>query len=198
MSYFTLFPSSVTLTRILKIGLRFVLTGLSAGLYLILRNRFGQFRLQWKMVLPLGFYLLYLLMGIISLIWSTGKSFTALQLAMTIETMVFAFIFFHAIVMLEAAYNIKRALYTRILARATLWISIVFLIGLFTNPDLFFRVTHGGEVKRLGGYIINPNELGMLVVLGVSMAYIEILNKQNQFYNRYKCTHYRILKSKIK
>lgn len=182
-SYFTLFPSSIGITRVLKIGLRFVLTGLSVGLYFVLKNRFGQFRLQWKMILPMGFYLMYLILGIISLIWSTGKGFTTLQLAMTIETMIFSFLFYQVVVMFEAVYNIKRSIYIRMLVRSIFWVCIAFIIGLFINPDLFFRGTHGGEVQRLGGFIINPNELGMLSVLGAVMGYIEVLNKQNRVYN---------------
>lgn len=182
-SYFTLFPSSIGITRVLKIGLRVVLTGCSVGLYFLLKSRFGQFRLQWKMVLPMAFYVLYLLLGIISLIWSTGKGFTTLQLAMTIETMIFAFLFYQVIVIFEAVYEIKRSIYIRMLVRSIFWVCIAFIIGLFINPDLFFRGTHGGEVQRLGGFIINPNELGMLAVLGAVMGYIEVLNKQNRIYN---------------
>jgi O-antigen ligase len=85
--------------------------------------------------------------------------------------------------MLEAAYEVKRSFYSRILARSILLVSLAFIIGMFVNPDLFFRGTHGGEVQRLGGFIINPNELGMLSVLGGAMGYIELLNKQNKIYN---------------
>ena len=182
-SYFTLFPSSIGVTRVLKIGLRIILTGASVLLYFTLKNRFGQFKLNWKMALPMFFYLMYLLLGIISLLWSTGKGFTTLQLGMTIETMIFSYLFYQIIVIFEAAYGIKRSLYIRILARSVFWVGLAFIIGMFVNPDLFFRGTHGGEVQRLGGFIINPNELGMVAVLGASMSYIEVLNKQNKVYN---------------
>jgi O-antigen ligase len=46
-----------------------------------------------------------------------------------------------------------------------------FALGLYFNPDAFYRLTHGGEVSRLGGFIINPNELGMLLVVGIT-AYL--------------------------
>jgi O-antigen ligase len=39
---------------------------------------------------------------------------------------------------------------------------------MYINPDTFFRLTHGGEEARLGGYIMNPNELGMLAGVGVA------------------------------
>lgn len=182
-SYFTLFPSSIGVTRVLKIGLRIILTGLSVILYFVLKNRFGDFKKEYKMALPMLFYLLYLVLGIISIAWSTGKGFTILQLGMTIETMVFSFLYYQVIMMFEAAYEIKRSFYSRILARSILWVGLVFIVGLFINPDLFFRGTHGGEVQRLGGFIINPNELGMLSVLGGAMGYIELLNKNNKIYN---------------
>ena len=44
--------------------------------------------------------------------------------------------------------------------------SLYFFIGYLIVPDVFLRLTHGGEVARLGGYIMNPNELGMLSSLG--------------------------------
>jgi O-antigen ligase len=167
----------------LKIGLRIILTGFSLGLYVILKNRFGAFKIRYKMALPMGLYIMYLLLGVISIFWSTGKGFTMLQLTMTIETMVFSFLFYQVLMMFEAAYEIKRSLYSRMLARSIWWVGLAFIIGLFVNPDLFFRGTHGGEVQRLGGFIINPNELGMLSVLGAAMGYIELLNKQNRIYN---------------
>jgi exopolysaccharide production protein ExoQ len=182
-SYFTLFPSSIGVTRVLKIGLRLILTGLSVGLYFILKSRFGEFKKQYKMIMPMFFYLLYLFMGVVSVFWSTGKGFSMLQLGMTIETMIFSFLFYQVIMMLEAAYGAKKSFYSRILTRSIFLVGLAFIIGMFVNPDLFFRGTHGGEVQRLGGFIINPNELGMLSVLGGSMAYIEILNKQNKIYN---------------
>ncbi|NJN77994.1 MAG: O-antigen ligase family protein [Saprospiraceae bacterium] len=182
-SYFTLFPSSIGITRVLKIGLRIVLTGLSVGLYFVLKSRFGNFKIQYKMASPMVFYLMYLLLGVISIFWSTGKGFSMLQLGMTIETMVFSYLFYQVIMMFEAAYRIKRSFYSRILARSILWVCLAFILGMFVNPDLFFRGTHGGEVQRLGGFIINPNELGMLAVLGAAMGYIELLNKQNKVYN---------------
>jgi O-antigen ligase len=39
---------------------------------------------------------------------------------------------------------------------------------MWVAPDIFLRLTHGGEEARLGGYIMNPNELGMLAGVGVA------------------------------
>lgn len=183
-SYFTLFPSSIGLTRVAKIGLRFILTGVVFYLLMLWKSRHRKIRFEFKMALPLALYLGYLLLGVLSLFWSTGIGYSALQLAMTIETMVFSYLYFQLLILYERAYQIERSLYSRILARATLYIGIAFIIGLFVNPSLFFRGTHGGAVQRLGGYIINPNELGMLAVLGAAMAFIELLaTKKGQKFN---------------
>jgi O-antigen ligase len=51
-------------------------------------------------------------------------------------------------------------------------VSLIFLIGSFLNPDFFYRGMRGGEEQRLGGYIMNPNELGMLsnIALGLGLT----------------------------
>ncbi|MBK7967154.1 MAG: O-antigen ligase family protein [Bacteroidetes bacterium] len=56
----------------------------------------------------------------------------------------------------------------KIIAPAVLLVAIGFFMGIFLDPDKFYRLTHGGNVTRLGGFIINPNELGMLFVIGIS------------------------------
>jgi O-antigen ligase len=45
---------------------------------------------------------------------------------------------------------------------------MIFAIGMYANPYDYCRLTHGGQVARLGGYIINPNELGMLLTVGIA------------------------------
>ncbi len=184
-SYFTLFPSSVGITRVVKIGLRFALTGFSALLYLQYKSKNPYHQFSFKMATPLTFYLMYLGLGILSIFWSTGVGFTALQLAMTIESMVFVYMYFQLLLLFESSYGIDRTLFSRILARSILWCSLAFIAGIFIDPGTFYRDTHGGAVQRLGGFIINPNELGMLAVLGISMAYIELLNKVDTWTNAF-------------
>ncbi|MEM7656524.1 MAG: O-antigen ligase family protein, partial [Bacteroidota bacterium] len=60
---------------------------------------------------------------------------------------------------------------------AITWIGFVFIVGSFIDPDLFFRATHGGEVQRLGGFLINPNELGMLLSVGVGAMYLNLMRR---------------------
>jgi O-antigen ligase len=49
---------------------------------------------------------------------------------------------------------------------------VIFIAGSFIDPDLFYRGMRGGEEQRLGGYYMNPNELGMLSSIGAAMAYL--------------------------
>jgi O-antigen ligase len=63
--------------------------------------------------------------------------------------------------------------------------AIIFLIGSQLNPDFFYRATHGGNVLRLGGLIINPNELGLLSIIGITLSYVEIYFNKNKRYNAF-------------
>ena len=55
-----------------------------------------------------------------------------------------------------------------LVGNSTFVLILIFIIGMWVNPDVFFRLTHGGEEARLGGYMMNPNELGMLAGVGVA------------------------------
>jgi hypothetical protein len=43
---------------------------------------------------------------------------------------------------------------------------------MWINPDVFFRLTDGGEEARLGGTMMNPNELGMLAGVGSACLFL--------------------------
>ena len=59
---------------------------------------------------------------------------------------------------------------------------LVFVVGMWVSPDVFFRMTHGGEEARLGGYLMNPNELGMLAGVGVAGLLFDI-RRHHKFYH---------------
>jgi len=105
-----------------------------------------------------------------------------LQLSMIVEALFFTFFYYQLVAYYNAVSN-NHARFPMLFGHAIMWICIGFLIGLAINPDLFYRQTHGGEVSRLGGFIINPNELGMLGVLGSVMGYIELLDKRPKTIN---------------
>ena len=181
-SYFTLFPNSIGVTRVVKVGMRFLLTGFSFIMLMVLRKRLKDFSFAYENHLSGIFYLAYALLGIASILWSTDVMFTVLQLMMLLESMVFVFVFYHFLIIGEHLTE-GRATFAKILAVSISIISVCFLIGLYLDPSTFYRDTHGGAVSRLGGFIINPNELGMLAVIGAAMTYIRMREGAGLFWN---------------
>ncbi|MEL6635637.1 MAG: O-antigen ligase family protein [Bacteroidota bacterium] len=182
-SYFTLFPGSVAITQVVKVGLRFAMTGLSLILLKVLQSQSGAWRVQYQRLLPFSFYALYLWLGILSIFWTTNVPFTLIQLAMTCESLVFVLLFYQVLCYYEVRHGNGTSVFSWINNRSIFVIGLVFMGGIVVAPETFFRGTHGGEVHRLGGFIINPNELGMLAVLGLVMVYLEFLERRNLIYN---------------
>ncbi|MEL6864884.1 MAG: O-antigen ligase family protein [Bacteroidota bacterium] len=181
-SYFTLFPDSIALTRVAKIGLRFLMTGLSIILLMMLSRQNPRYKVAYSMLLPMGLYLAYLTMGLLSVFWTNNPAYTVLQWFMTTETMVFSYVFYRLLCYYDGLYYGGPS-FIWITNRSIFIIMVIFIAGIFIDPDTFFRGTHGGEVHRLGGYIINPNELGMLAVIGLTMVYLELEKKQFYVFN---------------
>ncbi len=173
MSYFTLFPDSVTMTQLVKTVLRMALTGVTFMILFSLKNRFKQYKIQFQNLTPVFLYTAYLLLGLISVFWSSSVRYSLLQFSMIFEALVFAWFYIQLVVFYNHISDNHRP-FSWLFGHATMWIGLAFLLGLLLDPDTFYRQTHGGEVSRLGGYIINPNELGMLAVLGTVMAYTEM------------------------
>ena len=182
MSYFTLFPNSVAMTQIVKTGLRVLLTGVSFLMLKSLREKHPDSRLEFQNITPLLLYCTYLFLGLISLFWSSLVHYSILQLLMIVEALAFSWFFYQLVVFYNAVSD-NHARFALLFGRATLFICLGFMIGLLIDPDTFYRQTHGGEVSRLGGFIINPNELGMLAVLGGVMGYVELLDKRPKVMN---------------
>lgn len=163
ISYFML-SDAVIITQAFKVSLRTLVTGSCIVLLLIqhqeLKNRF---RIHYA--LPVLFYFGYLFFGLCSLLWTSSFSDSLLQLLMDVEGFVFAFLFIKTWIQ---NYEITKFPLDRIIAVSISIIVTGFIIGMIFNPDLFYRRTHGGEEARLGGFIINPNELGLLIVIGIA------------------------------
>jgi len=179
LSYFTLFPDSVILTQALKTGLRVTLTLAAFLLLKSLRDRYRSHDFSYENITPLALYGSYLMLGLLSVAWAALPFYALLQLGMIVEALSFAWFF----TQLLAYYNSlsdNHARLSLVFGRAALFICIGFLIGMYADPDTFFRKTHEGEVSRLGGIIINPNELGMLAVLLGVMAYAELLDHRTK------------------
>lgn len=85
-----------------------------------------------------------------------------MQWFMTIQSLVFAYYFIKTIYLLEINFKDNGIFLYRLVSNVVFWLIAVFVIGMWLGPMLFYRLTHGGEEARLGSYIMNPNELGML------------------------------------
>lgn len=181
-SYFTLFPDSVAMTQAVKVGLRLLLTGFSFFWLKKLEYRHPEHKVVFHNVTPLVLYGGYLLLGLLSFIWSSLLRYSMLQWAMVTEALVFS-IFFYQLVVFYNRLSGDHGRFALLFGRSTAIICLVFIIGIFVDSDTFYRQTHGGEVSRLGGFIINPNELGMLAVLGAVMGYEELLDNQKKILN---------------
>lgn len=70
--------------------------------------------------------------------------------------------------------NLVRFRLSAFISNGVFYIQLVFVIGWFAFPDTFIRYTHGGTEARLGGFLMNPNELGMLAAVGMACAFYEL------------------------
>jgi exopolysaccharide production protein ExoQ len=173
-SYFMI-SESATITRIFKVGVRVMLSGLCWMMYRMMRAQRPGLHYFYRQMPALFFYMMYLLLGFASLLWTSSAPYSALQLIMDIECVVFCYYYWKIYLLArETAPEGTHFSFTKELGVATFLITIVFLIGMWVNPDAFYRKTHGGTVARLGGFIINPNELGMLLVVGAACIYREL------------------------
>lgn len=159
---------NVAVTRSLKIALRLFTTGtvFICYIWLIRKGLVSSFKMENS--LAFVFYGLYLFLGLFSFIWSTDPNFSALQWFMDIQALVFAYFFIKIIVMVREYFPEGKVRLHGIIGDTAFFILCIFLIGRFIQPDVFYRMTHSGEEARLGGWMMNPNELGMLCVVGIS------------------------------
>jgi exopolysaccharide production protein ExoQ len=109
-------------------------------------------------------YGVFLYVASVSLLYTSSLGDSTRQLLMYIESIAFAAFFYASVVLTRSESLLPRALFWAISL-----ITAVFLVGAYINPAMFFRGTHGGAVLRLGGFIINPNSLGLLIVLGIGL-----------------------------
>lgn len=179
-SYFTI-SEDVVLTRLLKIIFRAGMTFSILLLYSSMKRKGLVASWSWSNALIPLFYGIYLALGLVSFFWSSDVGYSALQLLMNMESFLFAYYFISVYLLLRQYYPEEQVRLSHILGNAVFVILLVFLIGVIVDPDTFFRLTHGGEEARLGGYLMNPNELGMLAVVGASMVCMEFSQKRNKF-----------------
>jgi len=138
------------------------------------------FEFAYTQQLVLIFYVGYLLLGTISITWAADKIFAVIQIFRDLDLFIFSILFIRAM----RAYNKEHGttydlsyffVYTVFLN------ALYFFHGHFADPDKFMRLTHGGTVARLGGLIMNPNELGMLCSFGGACVLLQLPLAKRKF-----------------
>ena len=119
-------------------------------------------------ILAAGLYGVYLFLGFASFLWSSNAGVSALQWFMTMQSFIFSMYYIKIILLLDRYFPGHKIRLYQLLGNTVYYLILIFVIGMWVDPDTFFRMTHGGEEARLGGWIMNPNELGMLAGVGVA------------------------------
>lgn len=181
-SYFMI-SDNPTITRIFKTGLRCALTGVSIVLLMGIGKNGRATRFHYQNLFAFFFYLCYLFAGFASLLWSSDVGWSALQIAMDLECVFFVLYYYKAYLSFnDQPHFQKQVHFDYILWVSIGWVAFSFILGAIFDPDMFFRGTHGGEVQRLGGWVINPNELGMLCVVGSGALYVDLMRTKLNFW----------------
>lgn len=173
---------SPALAKILKTGIGLIMTSITIWIFLKIVNKGFIASFKYQHVLALLFYVGYLILGLASLTWTSDVGVSALQITRDIEMLVFSFFFTFIITTLNYYYPTNPIRLSAIFGPAITLNLSIFLIGNFAAPDIFIRMTHGGEVSRLGGQIMNPNELGMLSGIAIACCLAELKNGNSKFW----------------
>lgn len=174
--YFT-WSESLMVTRIIKIIGRLSVTIGVIMIYRMLVNRGAATSFSWTNSASPLLYAAYLGMGLISILWSTDKGYSMLQWFMDFESLIFAYYFMRCFMLLDNFFPDHSIRFYNLLGNTAFGLLLIFVIGMYVNPATFFRMTHGGEEARLGGFIMNPNELGMLSGVGISCLVFDLYRK---------------------
>jgi exopolysaccharide production protein ExoQ len=174
--YFT-WSESLLITRIVKVIGRLTVTTGVFFIFRMLLQRGAVASFKWENSFSPLLYACYLGLGLVSVLWSTDKGYSMLQWFMDFESLVFAFYFMRCFMLLEQYFPDNHIRFYNLLGNTAFALLLVFVIGMYVNPSTFFRLTHGGEEARLGGFIMNPNELGMLCGVGISCLLFDMYRK---------------------
>ena len=171
-----------TINQVFKIISRMGMTGMIMWVQLKLLKMGCQSRFKYDNVVAPVLYLVYLVLAIASFAWSTDPAYSILQWIMTFESLVFVFVFMRVIALVNSYFPDKTIDLVKTFTLASFPIMLIFLVGSFIEPDLFYRGMRGGEEQRLGGYYMNPNELGMLASIAAAMTYLYIQKVKKKTY----------------
>ena len=179
---FFAWSENVAITRIIKVVGRMGMLYASWYVYKSIIQYGAADNLKTNNILSMVFYGLYLLLGFASFMWSTNVGYSALQWFMTSQTLVFCFFFVKSLYLLDQFFPNHPIRLYNLLGNAAFVLITVFVVGMYVNPDVFYRLTHGGEEARLGGYMMNPNELGMLAGVGVAGLMFDIRRNHRKWW----------------
>ena len=165
--FFT-WSENIVITRLIKVVGRL---GVLFASYVIYHKiiKFGALgNLKWHNHMAPLTYVGYLVLGFMSIMWSSDRGYSVLQWLMTVETLVFAYFFIKSLYLLDQFFYRHTVRLYNLVGNVAVVLMLVFIVGEFISPELFTRYTHGGEESRMGGYMMNPNELGMLAGIGIA------------------------------
>ena len=177
--FFT-WSENINITRAIKVVGRMGLMLSSIGIYYKIIRYGAVNTLGYKNTFSPLLYLGYLGLGFLSFMWSTNPGFSALQWFMTFQSFVFAYFFIKSIKLLDSFFEGHNIRLYHLLGNTVFVLQLIFVVGMWIDPDTFFRLTNGGEETRLGGVMMNPNELGMLAGVGVACLIFDLYRKENK------------------
>jgi O-antigen ligase len=177
---------SIVFTRVFKVITRVGMTGCIYLVYRNILNRGAVDSFKLKNEFSIGLYAGYLLLGLVSFCWSTNVGYSSLQWVMDMSSFVFSYYLIKAIFLLDEFYPDNPVRFYNLMGNVAFMLLFIFTVGMIVAPDIFFRLVEGGEDARLGGYIMNPNELGMYCGLGVSCLIFDLYRKPNKWWTIFK------------
>jgi exopolysaccharide production protein ExoQ len=165
--------------KVFKLFSRLMMTVAVIFIYRKIINRGAVGSFGWDNSLSPLLYGVYLGLGMISFLWSTDPGYSALQWFMDIESLLFSYYFIGCFLLINFYFPGSGIKMYKVMGHAIFGLILIFVIGYFVNPAVFMRMSHEGEEFRLGGFIMNPNELGMLAAVGIT-CYIFCLYEKGQ------------------
>lgn len=177
--FFT-WSENVMITRAIKVVGRMGVMLLSIVLYYKILRYGAVNTMSYKNIFSPLFYIGYLFLGLLSFMWSTNPGFSALQWFMTFQSLVFAYFFVKSLKLLDVFFEGHTIRLYNLLGNTVFILQLIFVVGMWIDPDTFFRLTNGGEEARLGGIIMNPNELGMLAGVGIACLIFDLYRFKNK------------------